>query len=173
MFILFFVFILKVFKIFFFFFSSRRRHTRCGRDWNSDVCSSDLARSHVGHHLPVKLDAELLETPDELAVGESVQARTGADADDPQAAEITLLALAAAIGEPAGAIGCFLHRPVQFALGEEIALGELGEFLAFGAAHSAALDSRHGVCSFSRDFYGAMKAPSRWPSRTLKAGSRE
>src|SRR5215813_13604375 len=27
----------------FFFFSSRRRHTSCGRDWSSDVCSSDLA----------------------------------------------------------------------------------------------------------------------------------
>src|SRR6266498_5547341 len=26
-----------------FFFSSRRRHTRCGRDWSSDVCSSDLS----------------------------------------------------------------------------------------------------------------------------------
>src|SRR3989449_8781510 len=25
-----------------FFFSSRRRHTRCSRDWSSDVCSSDL-----------------------------------------------------------------------------------------------------------------------------------
>src|SRR5436305_6100330 len=25
-----------------FFFSSRRRHTMCGRDWSSDVCSSDL-----------------------------------------------------------------------------------------------------------------------------------
>src|SRR6266852_6436584 len=28
--------------MFFFFFSSRRRHTRCYRDWSSDVCSSDL-----------------------------------------------------------------------------------------------------------------------------------
>src|SRR2546429_1879984 len=26
----------------FFFLSSRRRHTRCSRDWSSDVCSSDL-----------------------------------------------------------------------------------------------------------------------------------
>src|SRR2546429_420483 len=26
---------------FMFFFSSRRRHTRCSRDWSSDVCSSD------------------------------------------------------------------------------------------------------------------------------------
>src|SRR5256884_225644 len=26
------------------FFSSIRRHTRCSRDWSSDVCSSDLRR---------------------------------------------------------------------------------------------------------------------------------
>src|SRR6266498_4945807 len=30
-----------------FFFSSRRRHTRCGRDWSSDVCSSDLAETDI------------------------------------------------------------------------------------------------------------------------------
>src|SRR5256884_671145 len=30
-----------------FFFSSRRRHTRCSRDWSSDVCSSDLRRLPV------------------------------------------------------------------------------------------------------------------------------
>src|SRR2546422_11525637 len=36
-------FILIKFCIFcFFFFSSRRRHTRCSRDWSSDVCSSDV-----------------------------------------------------------------------------------------------------------------------------------
>src|SRR2546429_6625561 len=29
-------------SLLFFFFSSRRRHTRCSRDWSSDVCSSDL-----------------------------------------------------------------------------------------------------------------------------------
>src|SRR2546422_2326089 len=31
----------------FFFFSSRRRHTRCSRDWSSDVCSSDLSLTGV------------------------------------------------------------------------------------------------------------------------------
>src|SRR6266852_4870397 len=31
-----------------FFFSSRRRHTRCYRDWSSDVCSSDLAVAGLG-----------------------------------------------------------------------------------------------------------------------------
>src|SRR5256884_3660274 len=30
-----------------FFFSSRRRHTRCSRDWSSDVCSSDLSQEEV------------------------------------------------------------------------------------------------------------------------------
>src|SRR3989442_8976030 len=32
-----------------FFFSSRRRHTRCGRDWSSDVCSSDLFTTNDGN----------------------------------------------------------------------------------------------------------------------------
>src|SRR2546429_6765176 len=32
------MYVLRVFL----FFSSRRRHTRCSRDWSSDVCSSDL-----------------------------------------------------------------------------------------------------------------------------------
>src|SRR3989337_2516507 len=31
----------------FIFFSSRRRHTRCYRDWSSDVCSSDLMIRHT------------------------------------------------------------------------------------------------------------------------------
>src|SRR5699024_11734971 len=32
-----------------FFFSSRRRHTRSKRDWSSDVCSSDLPVTVIGH----------------------------------------------------------------------------------------------------------------------------
>src|SRR6266542_5285563 len=34
--------------MFFFFFSSRSRHTRCYRDWSSDVCSSDLDDYQAG-----------------------------------------------------------------------------------------------------------------------------
>src|SRR5207245_7192078 len=30
-----------------FFLSSRRRHTRCYRDWSSDVCSSDLIQRRL------------------------------------------------------------------------------------------------------------------------------
>src|SRR2546429_5744353 len=40
-------------RIICFFFSSRRRHTRCSRDWSSDVCSSDLEL--VGFATPRRL----------------------------------------------------------------------------------------------------------------------
>src|SRR3989304_5572985 len=42
----------------FFFFSSRRRHTRCSRDWSSDVCSSDLLESGDGWDHPVHVHFE-------------------------------------------------------------------------------------------------------------------
>src|SRR3989449_5730268 len=56
-----------------FFFSSRRRHTRCSRDWSSDVCSSDLVRG-ASDRVPEALQAvgvpvELLG-PDTLARGD-------------------------------------------------------------------------------------------------------
>src|SRR3989442_8493883 len=41
--------------LYFFFFSSRRRHTRCGRDWSSDVCSSDLFLKAACVSLPADL----------------------------------------------------------------------------------------------------------------------
>src|SRR5256884_1551917 len=41
--------------MFMFFFSSKRRHTRCSRDWSSDVCSSDLYMHIRGHGDPVSL----------------------------------------------------------------------------------------------------------------------
>src|SRR5207245_3371883 len=37
-----------------FFFSSRRRHTRCYRDWSSDVCSSDLPNRPRGPLGPLR-----------------------------------------------------------------------------------------------------------------------
>src|SRR5207245_5875995 len=45
-----------------FFFSSRRRHTRCYRDWSSDVCSSDLQVGEVA----------MLDLPDVTPVADVV-----------------------------------------------------------------------------------------------------
>src|SRR5687768_17823061 len=44
----------------FFFFSSRRRHTRCSRDWSSDVCSSDLIRVNLVSAVGAPLDRDKL-----------------------------------------------------------------------------------------------------------------
>src|SRR2546422_5361378 len=44
-----------------FFLSSRRRHTRCSRDWSSDVCSSDLSSrtpEEIAHAGPEKAGLE-------------------------------------------------------------------------------------------------------------------
>src|SRR5687768_17762198 len=46
----------KILYHIFFFFSSRRRHTRCSRDWSSDVCSSDL----------IECNSILAEQPDTI-----------------------------------------------------------------------------------------------------------
>src|SRR3989442_8900682 len=40
------------------FFTRRSRHTRCGRDWSSDVCSSDLLRLYPPGHPLVEETAE-------------------------------------------------------------------------------------------------------------------
>src|SRR5690606_40714575 len=55
----------------YFFFSSRRRHTRCSRDWSSDVCSSDLAQLDVF--------AELLRRADQLLAEDAEYRRELAD----------------------------------------------------------------------------------------------
>src|SRR5436305_13203078 len=52
-----------------FFFSSRRRHTRCGRDWSSDVCSSDLS---------VGVSSLAQETPTEREAARDVLKQIGA-----------------------------------------------------------------------------------------------
>src|SRR2546422_10081468 len=43
----------------FFFFSSRRRHTRCSRDWSSDVCSSDLGGGSLGFGVGASIGAKI------------------------------------------------------------------------------------------------------------------
>src|SRR2546429_3133816 len=47
----------------FFFFSSRRRHTRCSRDWSSDVCSSDLLNCNSSFLGELALAAARLPVP--------------------------------------------------------------------------------------------------------------
>src|SRR5256884_3348575 len=74
-----------------FFFSSRRRHTRCSRDWSSDVCSSDLiwkylkgerARSSEAAHALIELawssmaGLAMAPLPDLLNLGKEARMNT-------------------------------------------------------------------------------------------------
>src|SRR4029453_5668856 len=72
-----------------------------------------------------------------------VRARGGVDADDPQPAEVPLLAAASDVGEVARAGDSLLGRAVELPLGEEVPLGQGKDLLALFAALAAALDSRH------------------------------
>src|SRR5215813_4756042 len=68
---------------FVFFFSSRRRHTSCGRDWSSDVCSSDLTfqepfernRVDVGRAIDQAHAAGLKVRSEERRVGKECRSR--------------------------------------------------------------------------------------------------
>src|SRR2546422_4891348 len=55
-----------------FFFSSRRRHTRCSRDWSSDVCSSDLDLAAIESVRPLLRDQAQrlreIRLPEDLAL---------------------------------------------------------------------------------------------------------
>src|SRR2546429_2678634 len=66
----------------FFFFSSRRRHTRCSRDWSSDVCSSDLDVSSRGVYFYLSKDVKegspveiVLTLPNEITMAGPVRVR--------------------------------------------------------------------------------------------------
>src|SRR3989449_5294770 len=53
------------------FFSSRRRHTRCSRDWSSDVCSSDLRQGGEKRTVTVRLARAPSEADSEVAAANS------------------------------------------------------------------------------------------------------
>src|SRR2546429_5507950 len=63
----------------FFFFSSRRRHTRCSRDWSSDVCSSDLLDSYLADLVAREVSqlSEIERTAEMRALIRLLAARSG------------------------------------------------------------------------------------------------
>src|SRR5438093_3145311 len=119
----------------------------------------------LGQRLAVEPDAGPLEPRDELAVGHVVHAGGGVDPDDPQPAEVALLAAPADVGEVAGALDRLLGGAVQLALGEEVALGETEDLLPAMPALAPALDSRH-------DDVPSMAGPGRARPSRLQAATK-
>src|SRR5690554_1987495 len=58
-----------------FFVSSRRLHTRCGRDWSSDVCSSDLNSVIDEKDLPAEIAQGSLYVPEDDSLNIRSEAR--------------------------------------------------------------------------------------------------
>src|SRR5215813_14447881 len=78
---------MSIFILFVFFFSSRRRHTRCGRDWSSDVCSSDLEHIGVSRRIEDRAERQRIKAiiTDLKPKGVGVIARTvGEGKEDPE-----------------------------------------------------------------------------------------
>src|SRR4051812_35372428 len=73
-----------------------------------------ILQGDVGKHFAVELDAGLLQSVDEVAVGKAVQAGGGADADDPDRAVLALLLFASEVGELHATLHRFLRSLVEF-----------------------------------------------------------
>src|SRR5262249_45663925 len=78
----------------------------------------------------------------ELAVAQVVLPGRGVDPDDPEPAEVALLAAAADVGEVAGPLDRLLGRPVELPLGEEVALRQPQYLLAALPPLVSSLDPR-------------------------------
>src|SRR5207245_8160674 len=115
--------------------SSRRRHTGCYRDWSSDVCSSDL--------LAVDLDSSPAQPVHEATVGQLVQPGGGVDPNDPEPAEIALLATAVAVGVLLGPLHRLLGGLPQLRAPAKVPLGELHDLVFALQARNVALDAGH------------------------------
>src|SRR5229473_8415423 len=119
----------------------RRGGFRCGHERSE--CRGVFHRD-IRKHLAVEGDARSLEAVNQLAVGQAVQARGGADALNPQAAVLALLDATVALGVTIGAIGGFLCGLVELAFCEEKAFCPLEVLFAPCPALSAAFYASHG-----------------------------
>src|SRR2546429_5586692 len=96
-------------------FSSRRRHTRCSRDWSSDVCSSDLAsRSHRATFARFGADVALCDRDAEnmataaVEVEEAGRSALTAELDVRDADQVE--AFAAAVGDRFGHVDVLVNN---------------------------------------------------------------
>ena len=79
--------------------------------------TSRIVDGEVGQNLAIQVDAPQFETVDELRIADPVELGGCADADDPEPAELTLLLLAADVGEFETAFNGFLRCLVELGFG--------------------------------------------------------
>src|ERR1700726_3036738 len=97
----------------------------------------------LGQALAVECHAGVLEAVDELPIRQAVNACGGVDADDPQPAEIALLAATADKRVLERRVDRFLGGTIQLALVGEVPLGQPEQLLALGSPNCSSLDAWH------------------------------
>ena len=103
-----------------------------------------VGNGDLGEHLPVEVDAGLLETVDERGVVHAVLLAGGGDTGDPDSAEVTFLLLSADVGIVAGLHDRFLRGAEQLGLATVVALRQLQGFISSLASHHSAFNTCHG-----------------------------
>src|SRR5579871_3327364 len=103
-----------------------------------------VVHRQIGQNLAVQFDARLLQSTDELAVAEAVQLGGGADAHDPDGAELALFLLAAAVGELQAAFDGLFCRAVELGFCEVITAGAVKYLFTARTALGTTFDARHG-----------------------------
>src|SRR5690606_404867 len=102
-----------------------------------------LAHCDVGQNLAVQFDAGLVQTVDELAIGEAQFAAASVDALDPQGAEVALLGLAVAVGVLTGLFDGLTCNADGALAAAVIAFCLFKNALVAGAARHASFHSCH------------------------------
>src|SRR6266513_1677314 len=103
-----------------------------------------VVHGDVREHLAVDFDTGLVQAVDDAAVGESVQARRGVDARDPQCAELTLVLPPVAVRVLACLDDGLLGRAIDLAPRVVVALRLAENFLVTTSGRHATLHSCHG-----------------------------
>src|SRR5579883_1247916 len=93
----------------------------------------------VGEDLAIEFDAGFLE---------AVDLGGGADADDPERAELALALLATGVSELEPALDGLFGGAVEFGFCQEITAGAVEDFFPLGAALGSTFYARHGLLLF-------------------------
>jgi hypothetical protein len=99
----------------------------------------------VREHLAVDLDAGLVQTVDDAAVRQPIQARRGIDTRDPQGAEFALVLPPVAVGVLSGLDDGLLGDAIDLAAGVVVTLRFAKNLLVTTPGRHATLNSCHGA----------------------------
>ena len=102
----------------------------------------------LAEHLAIQLDPRRHQCGDELAIADAALPEGGVQAGDPQAAEVTLLLPAVAVGVDAGLARELYGGAVALAGAAEEALGAIEYALSLAGVDGAAFGAGHGEGPF-------------------------